>query len=359
MFKTLVLLFVLSISTLKAEENSDYSSIYDETQKNCSEEPKRSCPTETEPCCKTPPPPSTAAYNAPARIDVCDSTDIYFTASFIYWKIEENIFVSKFQATDSVTTNNRSHFSTMNYDYKPGFKIGLGYNFEYDDWNAYIEYTWYHATNSVSRTRPSWASFMAPVYNRTTTTSGSEIDFKLKLDYDFINLDLSRWQYEGQKLLLKALIGLHGSWLDQDITSAFNLNGLNITNNALFAIKQWAIGPRIGFFYKWKLLDCFSITGKGTTALLYQKFTKIFLKQDDQDTSPAGPTTLTTTERKRSSVNGLFELMLGLEFDKYFDRNKYHFNCSAGYDLHGLASHLLPPGWLALHGLTLTARFDF
>ncbi len=154
-------------------------------------------------------------------------------------------------------------------------------------------------------------------------------------------------------------LGLHGAKLDEDITSVFKINSLNIVNNAIYTIKQWFIGPRIGFFYKWNLINSFSLSGKGSTALLYQKFTKIFLRQDDLDTFPAVFPTLITTEPKRSSVNGLFELMIGFEFDKYFYYNKYHFNCLAGYDLHGIASHLLPPGWLALHGLTLSARLDF
>ncbi|HEU64129.1 MAG TPA: hypothetical protein ENH96_01900 [Chlamydiae bacterium] len=349
MYKVLLVLFILSISSIKAELSSSCET--DSIPKKCSPEP--------ETCCDIPTAPTTAAYNAPARIDVCGSKDAYLTFSFIYWKIEENIFVTQFKADGTAANNDRTKISTMDYDYKPGFKIGGGYNFQYDDWNAYIEYTRYHATNSISRTRPSWAQFMEPVYNRITATSGDEIDFKLKLEYDFIDLDLSRWQYEGQKFLLKVFLGMHGAWLEQNITSDFKIDSLNATNNAIYTLKQWMIGPRIGFFYKWKLLDSLSIAGKGSTAMLYQKFTKIFLRQNDQDLATAGAATLTTTEDKRSSVNGLFELMIGLEYDKYFYQNKYHFNCLAGYDFHGLVSSILPPGWLVLPGLTLRAQLDF
>ena len=348
MYRVLFCLFIFSISSIKAENNTcKLDSI-----------PKKCCP-KPEPCCDIPGEPTTAAYNAPARIDVCGSKDAYLTLSFIYWKIEENIFVAQFKADGTAANNDRTKISTMDYDYKPGFKIGGGYNFEYDDWDAYIEYTRYHATNSVSRTRPSWSQFMEPVYNRITDSSGDKIDFKLKLEYDFLDLDLSRWQYEGQKFLIKAFLGLHGARLDQNITSNCKIDSLSVTNNTIYTLKQWMIGPRIGFFYKWKILNSLSIAGKGSTAMLYQKFTKIFLRQNDQDLAGVGAATLTTTERKRSSVNGLFELMIGFEYDKYFYQNRYHFNCLAGYDLHGLASHILPPGWLALHGLTLTARLDF
>ncbi len=247
----------------------------------------------------------------------------------------------------------------MTYDYKPGFKIGVGYNFECDSWNAYLEYTRYHASNCVSRTRPSWAQFMEPIYNRITNTSGDEIDFKLKLEYDFIDLDLSRWQYAGQKLTIKTYLGMHGAWLKQNITSDFKINSLNAINNAFYELKQWFIGPRIGFFYKWKLPYSLSLAGKGSTAMLYQKSTKIFLRQNDQDLATPGAAILITTEKNRSFVNGLFEIMIGLEYDKYFYQNKYHFNCLAGYDIHSIASQILPPGWLALHGLTLKVRLDF
>ncbi|NGX48669.1 MAG: hypothetical protein K940chlam5_00259 [Candidatus Anoxychlamydiales bacterium] len=348
MYRVLFCLFILSISSIKAENSNCRP---DSIPKKCSPEPV--------PCCRIPAEPTAAAYNAPARIDVCGSKDAYLTLSFIYWKLEENIFVAQFQADGTTVNNDRTALTTMDYDYKPGFKIGGGYNFQYDDWNAYIEYTRYHATNSVSRTKPSWAQSMQPIYNRLTNTSGDEIDLKLKLEYDFIDLDLSRWQYAGQKILIKPFMGMHGGWLDQRIISDFKINSLSATNNSIYTLKQWMIGPRIGFFYKWKLLDYLSITGKGSTALLYQKFTKIFLRQTDQDLATAAPATLTTTESKRSSVNRLFELMLGFEYDKYFYQNRYHFNCLAGYDLHGLVSPILPPGWLALHGLTLSAQLDF
>ncbi len=342
----ILFLFILSVSQLVAENSSKADSL------------PRQC-LKCESCCDIPAEPTIAGYNAPGRINVCGSHDAYMTVSFIYWKIEENIFVAKFKANGTDANNDRSKFTTMNYDYKTGFKVGFGYNFEYDDWDAYIEYTRYHATNDISRSKPSWSQFMEPIYNRKTATTGDGIDFKLKLEYDFLDLDLSRWQYEGQKLLLKAFLGVHGAKLDQTITSVFHINSLNITNSSLYILKQWFIGPRIGFFYKWKIFNCFSLSSKGSTALLYQRFTKIFLKQDDLDTSPSGFPTLLTTERKRSSLNGLFELMIGFEYDKYFYYNKYHFNCLAGYDLHGLGSHLLPPGWIALHGLTLQGRLDF
>jgi len=359
MYRAILGLFIFSIFSLNSI-NAD-SKLLDENliAKNSCTKPCQE--SEPKPCCAIPKVPEMSAYNAPSRINVCGSHDVYVKASFLYWRLAETIYVARFKASGTPAQNDRTKLSTMDYDFKPGFKVGLGYNFGYDDWNAYLEYTWYHVTNSVSRTRPSWSQFMEPIYNRLTSTSGDEIDFKLKFKYDFIDLDLSRWQFEGQKLLLKFFLGMHFANLDQDITSDFKINSLNITNNTIYNLKQWMIGPRIGFNSKWELTDYLSIVGKGSTGLLYQRHKKIYLRQHDQDlqTVSLGAETLISTERKRNAVNGLFELMIGLEFDRYFNRNNYHFNLLLGYDLHGLASQILPPGWFALHGFTLSARLDF
>lgn len=100
-------------------------------------------------------------YNAPARIDVRSSWDLYVTGRFLYWQArEENLEIGLISRNDpegiSVTADtpfttfyvNNMNVANQRFTYRPGFKIGLGANLDNDNWDAYTEYTWFHSSTT-------------------------------------------------------------------------------------------------------------------------------------------------------------------------------------------------------------------
>ncbi len=77
MYKILLILSILSISSLKAKHINFATN----------SKPQTRC-LQSKPSCDILLVPTIAAYNSSARIDVCGSKDAFVTASFIYWKIE-------------------------------------------------------------------------------------------------------------------------------------------------------------------------------------------------------------------------------------------------------------------------------
>ena len=120
------------------------SSIFSYHSENC--ETKTICL--PEPCCEIPQPPSIKAYNAPARINVCGSWDFFIQSSFIYWlTYEEGLYIGVREYTGSTDlTNNPDKMIDYDYKFKPGFKVAIGGNSNYDDWGAILRYVWYHFT---------------------------------------------------------------------------------------------------------------------------------------------------------------------------------------------------------------------
>jgi len=93
------------------------------------------------------------AYNAPSRIDICDGWDTYVTGTFIYWEALGDYFqlgavIPNFNV--AVPSTNDVNPLDFKYKYEPGFKVGLGQNFNFDNWDIYATYTWFHTKNNFT-----------------------------------------------------------------------------------------------------------------------------------------------------------------------------------------------------------------
>jgi hypothetical protein len=339
---SLIFIAILVLSTASAKHE------------NCNPKPK--CP--QKPCsCDIPKPPETSAYNQSARVNVCRSWDAFVTGSFIYWQaLEQGFYLYLLRDVDS-SNPTRQQAVNINYTFDPGFKVGLGYNFKYDDWTTYVEYTRFHSRNSFSKTRPSWAASQA-FYWFSSNDLANQYRGDLKIELDILDLELSRSEYRGKKLIFSPFWGLKGGFIDQSFTFTAIFNSSFLSNT--LKTDSWLIGPRIGFYTKWLLGKGFSFNGKAAASLNYQKFHNMSasyqnMKIDDD-----------------SVVSPIVEMILGFNWGSYFDKNNWHFDIFAGYEIQTLwnqnmivkerilaANVNVDSEQLTLHGLNLTARFDF
>ncbi|NGX44223.1 MAG: hypothetical protein K1060chlam3_00388 [Candidatus Anoxychlamydiales bacterium] len=344
-FMFIVTFAILAITNLFANQN------------NCP--PKDEC--ECAPCgCETPPCPTLSAYNQSARINVCGSWDVFVTGSLIYWEpYDQGLRLGSFH--NAITGVTRSERLDMKSGFKAGFKAGIGYNLNYDNWTAYIEYTRFHPTINFSKDRPSWALAFTSQWPSTLALLPNTITSKWKIKYDLLDLELSRYEYRGTKLIFNPFFGIKGGWLDQ----SFTFTEINATSNVQSVVKSdsWLIGPRAGIYSKW-LLGCdFSIIGKAAGSLLYQKVSNLNSTIKDPSSE------ITAKANNTHNITPFAELLLGLNWGSYFDNNHWHFDIFAGYELQyiwnqnylsstidGSATDISN---LNFHGLNITARLDF
>lgn len=314
-------------------------------------------------------------YNAPCRIAIDRSYDFFVSASFTYWQpTQENMelgVVSKTTSSDLV----HGKTADLDFDYKPGFKVGIGMNFDYDQWDSYIEYTWFRGTERVKKNLsssvllPAWQipDFLAPEYE-----SGSE---KWKLSMDLVDWDLARSFLVGQKLCFRPFFGLRWARIDQTV----HVNYSNQSPSAQFiwpstkihqTSDSWGIGPRLGLCSDWQLGAGWKLYSKGEVDVL---FTQYDLKST-QKSNGLLPNGYSVSRDDVDYLRTHLELDLGLGWGTYFLEKRYHIDFRADYGFQvffdqnmfrsasstfAVGKGTLPNGNLYIQGLTVTARFDF
>ena len=102
-----------------------------------------------------------AGYNAPACAKVKNGWDFDIFGSFIYWHVsQEDMDIAYIEPPEPTmttpSTNVPGAVAYQNFDYKPGFKVGLGFTWDYDGWISWAEYTWMHQSVTNSYDAPSF-----------------------------------------------------------------------------------------------------------------------------------------------------------------------------------------------------------
>jgi len=316
-----------------------------------------------------------AAYNAPAAIDV-KGWDFYLFGSFIYWRVSQDD-MDLAHVTPSFTDTGLSipgALAFQQFEYKPGFKLGLGFNTSYDDWVVFAEYTRLHQRVSTTQIPPVLPTGAPGTWTGADwfagLATGSFVTSRWRMNLDMLDLLISRPFYEGSKLTIDPFIGLRGFLLRQNLNVELNTPFVHLKT------KSWAIGPNVGMMSYW-LLGCsgFRFEGKAAGSLLFQKFRK-FTHKELLISSTEGFTFPNVLNISRigplSTVRPVAELGLGLGWGSYISCNNYYIDFSARYDFlifwaqnairnfnsryFGYADDF---GDLLMHGLTASARFDF
>lgn len=346
--------------------------------------PTQMCP--QDPCCPAwPTPVLNAAYNYPARMQTRCAWDFFFDASFIYWQPSQDNMELGFSDTSTLVDNAlasvNSSVINMDFGFKPGFRVGIGGNYDHDNWDTRLEYTWFHNTNSQSsngptngRILPLWGT---PFLTSTEMFNSAKESWNLKMD--IIELDLGRWEYVGTKLVFRPSFGLRADWIRQDVTVTYTRNANSaLTGNAVAdistvtgKIRSWGLGPQVGLNTNWDIGAGFRLYGNGEADLLFTKYTK----STYHETHTATPTiSFRSTQGKIYTVRPHMDLELGFGWGTYLDCNNWYMDFTAGYDFQVffdqnmfrhfnddqmVANSTVANGNLYTQGLTVKFRLDF
>ena len=305
-----------------------------------------------------------AGYNKTARINVEGDWDFFLTGSFILWRASEDGCEVAYKGN---TYPAEGKLINMDFDFKPGFKVGLGMHFNYDNWNLYAEYTRLNMTDKRSVSQFAGTALTSPWIKDTLLGSCAAASAKWKLDYNMFHLELGRPYYVGCELSFKPHIGFISGWIDQrydvDYTASYSPHSDN-SNNA------WLLGMRAGVYTNWELGCGVRMFGNLASALFYEHF----------NTSTHQNSTIEAVTNKRHVTSKVghtapsLEMGIGFGWGTYFAQNKWHFDVTGGWDylIFWNQNYMRPlihtvsdaqgegsAGDLAMQGLTLTFRFDF
>ncbi len=346
-----------------------------------------------------------SAYVEPANIDLRCGWDVFFTASFIYWEAMQDGMdlalpgqATAINPVAGVTMPATGHHVLyQDFEFKPGFQVGLGWSGGRDGWTLYGEYTWVRGTTHTSADAPapgvaqinnvnvgsfgvwiptSWfPSYLTTNPNHATTSISSKWEYAL----DIADLQLSRPSYIGTHFVLEPLFGLRGLWIRQDLDlTAAVLNATQVTlpgafRTAHYKSHSWAVGPRAGFNGKWHFCYGFRLIGDATASLLYTRYTEV---TQDVGTPNATQLPLRLELDDYDALRPNLDLSLGFGWGSYFWCRRFHWDVAATYDFsvfwqQNMMRYLADltasfdahpdgaPSNLYLQGLTIKTEFEF
>lgn len=311
------------------------------------------------------------------------------TGDFLWWIARENLLEYAFNAnilnyTVSVEGNTSEGSSLIgqttvkapDFQWDPGFRVGIGYRIPHDYWEAKARWTRFHtnASGSSSKTSNSSNENIA-VYNDGYTwgesTATNPVSAKWSLDYDLLEIGLSRSFFLGKNLSLDMQFGVAGGWIDQDYDNQVPaLAGENRTNqNFAFQFSNNFSGG--GLFLsmapQWTIWKSLSILGNMNAYLLRGQF-DIDQNWFNNSTGGSDMSIHKDYARNRAGLAG----KLGVQWETFSSCHKYHFILAAAYEgtiwfKQNLLSQVMTfytenferRGDLEMQGLTFSARADF
>lgn len=371
------------IAQMQSQDNRQMSS------DPCCPKPKPCCPARLD-CC----PPRCAQLVGGPRGEILPNAgpcvacgaDLFITADFLYWMVREDhlgYVYSTGQQADGAPA--KGHVFHPNFKMKPGFKVGLGMNFDHDGWDIFAEYTWIRARNITGSAVPTATTvifddfWLAGVGADVITSASVEWDLH---SFNVIDLELGRNFYVSRYLMLRPHFGLKGTWQKQNYNVTINETSGGVivptvpaglyTSNMSQRQKFWGIGIRAGLDTAWHFSRSFSLVGEVALSGLYGQFEDNRFGTSFNTTTGTffvSPTTLGTinTDNNFHTIKPVIEWMLGLRWEMYTCDNEYHFAFEAGWEEQYWADQNQffsfrsegEGGDLNFQGLTVKVRFDF
>lgn len=340
-----------------------------------------------------------SSYTIPATVAICAEVPFFAKASFLYWYVaEEGLSV----ATNGVLSGqlylpSESTSLFQSFEYKPGFKAGLGYTFA-NEWTLYAEYTWLHGSQSVHRGTDSLPTATAGTASPSSGTgvwavsdwflqtaaaggsiAASDISSKWNYEIDLWDLTFSRPSYFASMLIVTPYAGVRGMWMEQKMRVSLSeapgqgfsivpLNPIASDNSST----SWAIGPRMGTGLSCLLSRGFRIEADTAASLLYTRFTEI-THEEDPASLAYNPEPYKIRWNEYNCVRAIAECSLGLGWGEYWHNEAYRIDFAADYSFsylwgqnmirtmldETLSKTASAASDMYFHGLTFTARLDF
>jgi len=263
----------------------------------------------------------------------------------------------------------------VDFEFKPGFKIGVGFEFGCDNWDFYAEYTRFHSTVSNSASADNGALIItnAPLYTGLDAQTASG---KWKLEMDYIDLFLRREFWVGNCLTLRPALGLRINWFDQNFNLSYDRRGATeltfiegLTTNTKSNNK--GVGFTVGLHSNWMFCSGFRLYGDLFTSLLYADYDNRVTLYYEGQINVQVPLANLVFNSCPDYIRPSMEISMGLGWADYFCCNDWYLDLSIGYDfkvfwsqkLRGVDDIRTVSGKvyddLFLHGLNISAKLFF
>jgi hypothetical protein len=291
------------------------------------------------------------------------------SADFLYWFPSEE--TSSIWASVISVGDNTSTWGVPGFDFKwsYGFRVGVGYDFTYDQWDTVLSWTWFRMQTSHSIPATS-DTVISPEFDAAFLTgdNAESLTVSWGLLFNMLDWELGRSYWVSKDLCLRPFLGIKGGWINQSIHAHYydlTIKNVLTRDTGMEHVKNdfWGVGPSGGVNTKWKVCDFGShflnLFGDFSIATMWGSWACA-----DVYTNTAFQTYSIKT--KNSALGELmFRGFLGIGWD--VDFHSSHFAAKLGFESQLWWNQLRIAtlqvqrlhGDLTLQGLTFNCRYDY
>jgi len=341
----------------------------------------------------------------PAYYDLQCDWGAFLSVDFLYWYARETNLAyaaqvkgtpvqNAFVLEDSGSTTLALGFNLvvpssteyLDTNWKPGFRIGLGWNSDCDGWDFYLNWTYMYNKRSDSTsvdqffdldTLPSYPTEVAPGTNQVALINPwlngalvfpvadltveapllfTKVSGQWKLQYNQIDLEIGRKYWLSPCFTLRPYGALRGAWFK----TTFNTNGsrdlfdlsatfpdLTTTSygaSADFTNRYWGVGLVGGLQPNWHFCSNFILYSNFDTGLIYGEFKTKKSESYTADVfklSAGSPdefisTWSNSTSSKFYQMTPVFDVAIGLRWEENWCCDRYKTALDIGWEHHSL-----------------------
>lgn len=212
--------------------------------------------------------PEAPSYAIPSPGVYQSTYNTYGFAEFLYWKVHEDGLAWAASQTANLSVPASRATAEPLWDWKPGFRVGVGHLFKRDSWDLSLAYTWYYSKAKNSKRFNQDTNVAFGLFDTNPSGSGHA---HWNLHYNTLDLALKKPFYIGTKVILNPALGLFAAWtsekyaIDNVLPGTPPLASNHVTNKQRLS----GIGPKTSLASTWNLSDYWSIFGEGSLAFLW------------------------------------------------------------------------------------------
>ena len=331
-------------------------------------------------CCEEPKP-GPFGFAFPVDMGVSCPRDFYIHVDGLAFQAKQDgmdIGIYDGNGTTDPITNGRVYgFSSdhTDWDYNPGMRFGMGFYLDHDAWNIDFNWTWLNITNYKHANATTGGGVIIPSWlTGAGTPSGAEggrSSAVWKAHYNTLDGRLTKPYHVSRYLIFNPHFGIRAAWIDQHFSVDYGGTGAATRTIHHGDNDFWGLGTRAGLDTDWVLGKGWWLFGNIATSILFGKFE---IDQSMNYGSGLSNDDGFDIEYDYYQNTPNFELVVGLGWGKFFDKNKYYIALRAAYEFHEwwdqlnmlrffsggpqYAHDVVSRGNLTLNGFSLRVQLD-
>lgn len=224
----------------------------------------------------------------------------------LYWRTTESF--DWVMINDRNVPNQHVTYRTANFQFEPGFRVGVGLQ---GLWDTKLSYTRFYTDMAASETGKLTPTLLASKMAQPSIGyfyQSGQIEFAIH--YNVVDADFTKAFEWGRNVVVHPLLGLRGAWIDQTINTSLQ-GDISVSENLENNFK--AVGPKAGLNADFIFYRCnhtsFHLFANFATAVLWGNWSIKDVLFDSNNR------TIIISNKNRNQASLGFESALGLSLD--------------------------------------------